>query len=270
MADAILHIKDSYYFEVPKLLWRSHRSEIEEFPEFWVRLDPDYQMWEAERIYDGLKGVAQGLDEHGKTELLAQYNAWRHADHHNLGKPFDRFLTEAPGTEWFQTQLQPTLEVTKTNAEGKRVTETVTNESYNPELAGQWSQILAQAEDVQSYIAQAHWSDAKIEAYNSQLDGKILIPQPFGQLRNLYQSESGFAISKFMIVEFVLAILIAAFFIFVASRLRKGGAPRGKFVNAMEAMLLFMRDEIARPAIGAHDASRFVPLLWTIFFFVLG
>ena len=34
-------------------------------------------------------------------------------------------------------------------------------------------------------------------------------------------------------------------------------------------MLLFIRDEVARPAIGKHDADRFLPYLWTIFFFVL-
>ena len=38
----------------------------------------------------------------------------------------------------------------------------------------------------------------------------------------------------------------------------------------MEAMLLFIRDEVARPSIGKEDADRFVPFLWTIFFFVLG
>jgi F-type H+-transporting ATPase subunit a len=34
-------------------------------------------------------------------------------------------------------------------------------------------------------------------------------------------------------------------------------------------MLLFIRDEVARPAIGKHDADRFMPFLWTVFFFVL-
>jgi F-type H+-transporting ATPase subunit a len=37
-----------------------------------------------------------------------------------------------------------------------------------------------------------------------------------------------------------------------------------------EAFLMFIRDDIARPAIGHHDADRFVPLLWTMFMFVLG
>jgi F-type H+-transporting ATPase subunit a len=39
--------------------------------------------------------------------------------------------------------------------------------------------------------------------------------------------------------------------------------------NLLEAILLFIRDEIARPAIGKHDADKFLPFLWTLFFFVL-
>ncbi len=35
-------------------------------------------------------------------------------------------------------------------------------------------------------------------------------------------------------------------------------------------MLLFIRDDVARPAIGKHDADKFLPFIWTIFFFVLG
>jgi len=44
---------------------------------------------------------------------------------------------------------------------------------------------------------------------------------------------------------------------------------RGKFTNMIEAMLLFIRDDVARPAIGGHGADRFLPYLWTVFFFVL-
>ena len=32
MADAILHIKDCYYFEVPKVLWPAHYTKLEELP----------------------------------------------------------------------------------------------------------------------------------------------------------------------------------------------------------------------------------------------
>ena len=34
-------------------------------------------------------------------------------------------------------------------------------------------------------------------------------------------------------------------------------------------MLVFIRDEVARPSIGKHDADRFLPFLWNLFFFIL-
>ncbi len=257
---AILHIKDGYYFEVPRALWQSDRRAIEDFPEFWVRLDPDYQLWEAERIYASLEGVANDLPPW--PELREQFIHWQHAgaNHEHVGKPFDRFLAEAPSQRWFQDQLIPPTQAQGTDAAGK----------WNRELVREWPTILAKAEDVEAYAEHADWSAEKIAAYNHQLDGKILIPQPFGKLRNLYQAETGFAISKFMIIELVVALLVAAIFIRLASLIRAGSAPRGKFANFFESMLLFMRDQVARPAIGKHDADKFLPLLWTIFFFVLG
>jgi F-type H+-transporting ATPase subunit a len=35
-------------------------------------------------------------------------------------------------------------------------------------------------------------------------------------------------------------------------------------------MIVYIRDEVAEPAIGHHDAHRFLPFLWTVFFFILG
>ena len=45
---------------------------------------------------------------------------------------------------------------------------------------------------------------------------------------------------------------------------------KGRLWNMLEVFLLFLRDEIARPCIGKHDGDKFVPFLWTMFFFVLG
>jgi F-type H+-transporting ATPase subunit a len=54
------------------------------------------------------------------------------------------------------------------------------------------------------------------------------------------------------------------------SRHVAGGRPaRGRFWNMFERVLVFIRDEMARPAIGRHDADRFLPYLWNAFFFVL-
>jgi len=156
MADPIFHIKDSYYFEIPKSLWQYQFSDVREVPEFMVR--------EAQT--------------HG---------------------------------------LKPTL-----------------------------------------------------REYEEALNGKILLhPQPFGTQKNLYEKESGFLISKFMILEAVIAILLAAIFIRVAQKLSSGATPQGRFANLFEGALVFLRDEIARPAIGKHDADKFLPLLWTMFFFIL-
>lgn len=131
--------------------------------------------------------------------------------------------------------------------------------------------------------------------FNEAMDGKILIPQPFGELDSLYEKKSGFCISKYMILEVVLAGLLLLLFSRLAARLRTGAAPKGWFANLFEVFIVYIRDNIARPAIDSHDhghddhghghethghggqalaavheGDRFVPLLLTMFFFVLG
>jgi F-type H+-transporting ATPase subunit a len=76
-------------------------------------------------------------------------------------------------------------------------------------------------------------------------------------------------LSKFMILELIAAALIIAIFVPLARRVRSGEPLRGKFWNAFETLLTFVRNEIARPCIGEHDSDRFVPFLWTMFLFIL-
>lgn len=251
MASALLHIKDSYYFEVPKALWRSSRDSKAEFPEVWVRLDDDFQRWQAGRVHEELVGLSGSPAElPAAAELIESYEHWKHSSHSNHGRPITAYLEQQP---WFQAALE------------------------QPEFASQWRQLAATAGSGQ-WVAQYQqlgdaehvWGADKLQQYNYHLSGKILIPQPFGTLRNFYESQSGFCISKFMILQLVVAIVVAGLFIWLGSRMKSGDAPRGRLWNLLEAILLFLRDEVARPAIGTHDADRFVPLLWTIFLFVLG
>jgi F-type H+-transporting ATPase subunit a len=79
----------------------------------------------------------------------------------------------------------------------------------------------------------------------------------------------GFQLTKFMVLEVIAAVLMLAVFLPLARRMRAGERPQGKFWNGFEVVLVFVRDEIARPSIGRHDADRYLPFLWTIFFFVL-
>lgn len=118
------------------------------------------------------------------------------------------------------------------------------------------------------FLVEAH-PHAKIEEFNRGLSGKVIIPQPFATLENLHDKKSGFAISKFMILEVAIGAILVLAFSRLAARVSRGAPPRGKAWNLLESVLLFVRDQVAVPAMGKHEAERFAPLLWTIFFFVL-
>jgi F-type H+-transporting ATPase subunit a len=131
-----------------------------------------------------------------------------------------------------------------------------------------WRYHYTSLDEVPPFLRDAH-PDATPEEFNEALDGKILIPQPFGTLKNLYEKQSGFAISKFMIIEVVVAAILCVLFIRLAIRMRTAIVPRGRLWHFLEGILFYIRDNVAKPAIGEHDADRFVPLLWTLFFFIL-
>ncbi len=89
----------------------------------------------------------------------------------------------------------------------------------------------------------------------------VEIPQPF--------ESYDFLVTKFMVIEVVVAVVMVALFVPMGRRIASGGPPRGRLWNFLEMVVLFVRDQVARPAIGRHDADRFLPFLWTQFFFLL-
>ena len=166
-------------------------------------------------------------------------------------------------------------------------------------------------DEVPQFLRAGHPDVTDVAMFNEAMEGKILIPQPFGTLDSLYEKKSGFCISKYMILELVVAAILMLVFTRLAKRLRSGAPATGAFANLFEVMILFVRDQIARPAIDSHDhdhehhdagghghgdhrdghasptlagaggpavsvrrevhdGDRFVPLLLTLFFFVLG
>lgn len=78
-----------------------------------------------------------------------------------------------------------------------------------------------------------------------------------------------FQITKFMILELIAAVAIAAIFIPLCRRASQGDLPKGPWWNAFESLLTFIRDQVAKPNIGEHDADQYVPFLWTMFLFIL-
>ncbi|MCH7686571.1 MAG: F0F1 ATP synthase subunit A [Planctomycetes bacterium] len=131
-----------------------------------------------------------------------------------------------------------------------------------------WKHHYESLDDVPKFLTKAHPHES-VKAFNHALNGKILIPQPFGTRKNLFEKESGFCISKFMVLEFLVAVILIAVFTRFSKHIAEDGVPKGKWFNLLETLLLFVRDQIVRPAIG-HGADRYVPLMWTFFFFILG
>jgi F-type H+-transporting ATPase subunit a len=281
MASTVLHIKDAYYFEVPKLLWPSHRPSKAAFPDVWVKLDPDFQLWEAERLRAALAGRIE--DVPNWADLKQQYLAWTREDH-NVGKPLDVMLEQryaearlAYEQEFLGGRAETANAPSAVPAFDAYVQDTQPPAAWfirhlaQPAFASRWAEIKQQAGDVAAYktLDEEKWAPAKIDGYNQSLSGKILIPQPFGELRNLYEPESGFCISKFLIIQVAVAVVLLVVFGRLAKRVSAGEPPRGPLANLLEIFLVYIRDSIARPAIGAHDGDKFVPLLWTMFMFIL-
>jgi F-type H+-transporting ATPase subunit a len=80
---------------------------------------------------------------------------------------------------------------------------------------------------------------------------------------------AGFQITKYMVLELIAAALILAIYIPLARRVQSGAPPRGWWDNTFEVLLTFVREDVAKPGIGEHDADCYVPFLWTMFLFIL-
>ncbi len=77
-----------------------------------------------------------------------------------------------------------------------------------------------------------------------------------------------FSITKSVFGMLMILTLMVWMFLSIARSYKKnpGTAPKG-MANAMEPLILFIRDEIAKPSIG-DKADKFMPFLLTVFFFI--
>lgn len=82
------------------------------------------------------------------------------------------------------------------------------------------------------------------------------------------QKPLDFSITKSVLGVFITAILLLVIFGAVAQgyKQRERQAPKG-IQSAMEPLIVFVRDEIAKPSIG-KKYERFLPFLLTVFFFI--
>lgn len=281
MSNIILHIKDSYYFEVPKALWRSKCDSIEKLPPWLVRLDSDYQNFEAAKIVSSLRTA--GAPEDSLGGLVQDWQAWKESKPGNSGWPLDAFLEKqsaelnARASKWAKVNAPDaavSLKAYLSENTNKEPYAWFANLSNEKGFQSKWLEIKAEVDSVDflsSYKKEApSWGDEKLAFYNKSLDGKVLIPQPFGVLKNAYEPYSGFCISKYMIIQVVVALLLVYAMSWLAKKISTGEAPKGKLWNCMEGVLLFVRNSVVVPAMGEEDSKKFMPLLWTFFVFIFG
>lgn len=282
MASDILHIKDGYYFEVPKFLWRSNRAKASDFPEWFQRLDSDYQSWEADQIIEGLSDM--GVPASTLDSLKDAWSKWQSSKHKNEAWPLDAYLDQqvadvrAKAPAWAKKNAPTAKDPVQAYLAGNpNVQNPWFFELINqPEQAKKWD-ALKQKINSHAFLKQYQdrpdakaWDADKLKQYNQSLDGKILIPQPFGTPRNAYEADSGFCISRYMIIETIVAIGLFFLFRWLARKVQTGEAPKGKSWNFLEGFVQAVRNNVVVPAMGEHDADRFMPFLWTMFFFILG
>jgi len=93
-----------------------------------------------------------------------------------------------------------------------------------------------------------------------------------GKIVNIDESAKpplDFSITKNVVSLFISIIIICLMFISIARRFKKhqNEAPKG-LQSWLEPLILFVRDDIARPSIGEKRYEKYMPYLLTIFFFI--
>lgn len=280
MSNLLLHIKDAYYFEVPKVLWKSNRKSAADFPDWIVRNDSDFQGQEATSVINSLREIGVDVSD----GLKSQWEAWQHQSS-NFGRPIDVYLEmeadaiAARAAKWAKKNAPSSENPLKAYLASQQSDEPLgwfAELRQDSKFKSQWDAIKAEhnsSEYVGQYVqgGGSTWSTAKIQEYNDALSGKILIPQPFGgKLRNAYEPESGFCLSKYMIIELAVALLLVGIFAWLGKRIQGGAVPKGRAWNLLEGLIEYVRKQVFEPAMGVEDSRKFMPLLATMFVFIFG
>jgi F-type H+-transporting ATPase subunit a len=66
-----------------------------------------------------------------------------------------------------------------------------------------------------------------------------------------------------------IAVAVLGLLLFLGRTRDQHGVPKGLFANVVEALLLFVRDEIAIANIGKEEGPKYTPYLASVFFFVM-
>ena len=103
----------------------------------------------------------------------------------------------------------------------------------------------------------AHAQDATYFHFPEFLGGEVHLP-----------ALGPFQITKYMVLEVAVAVVMILVFVAYAKRIEGGKQAKGRFWNFVETLFVFIRSQVYT-AMGKEDGRRFLPYIWMLFFFVL-
>lgn len=108
-------------------------------------------------------------------------------------------------------------------------------------------------------------------AEEGENEGKIVRVREDGSINEEAKLPIDLSITKTVFALICSAVLLLLIFLPIARKYKKqdGNAAPSGFQNLIEPVILFVRDEVAIPSIGAKRYEKFMPYLLTIFFFIL-
>jgi F-type H+-transporting ATPase subunit a len=124
------------------------------------------------------------------------------------------------------------------------------------------------------------FSASHFEEWHESADGKLQISNSYNGMhlekgmKEKLVADDGSRIYDLSLTKNVVSMIIGVILLLwimtaAAKKYKANGtmtAPSG-MQNGLEAVIIFMRDEVARPNLG-HKANKFMPLILTIFFFI--
>lgn len=129
---------------------------------------------------------------------------------------------------------------------------------FHPHFEEEVDAEIVESEDPAEHAAP---QEARTDYYEAHLEA----PEGYAIVLDL-------SITKHLVFAWIGALIVILIFTRMARMYAAGmgrtSAPKGTFQNLFETLVLFIRDEVARPTIGAK-ADRYLPFLLTAFFFIL-
>ena len=130
---------------------------------------------------------------------------------------------------------------------------------------------MMQAPDIGGMILH-HTADAREIAFELPWGGEAVIPLPQWEPIQLGGLAIDLSPTKHVIFMLVAATLVLATMVATGRALERqrarGGAPKG-LPSMIEAMVLYIRNDVAIANIGRHRGAQFAPYILTLFWFIL-